>query len=161
MILVDAHHAATALDLVVLGGSLAELAAHLDDAGTGIRTLTIRPTRGEHLDLTDIDFAHVTPRLHTLKISGARINATAFTHPTLTRLALTDVEYVGPREIPFSDTLERVRIEKSLLPAASFTVGARSSLRTFRWDEQPQRTSAAVPLRRLEGPRLLRLVTTG
>jgi len=161
MILVDAQNPATALDLVILGGGLAEPAARLDDTGTRIRTLTIRPTRGERLDLTDIDFAAVTPRLHTLKISGARINTTAFTHPTLTRLALTDVDYAGPREIPFSDSLERVTIEKSVLPAASFTVGAGSSPRTFRWDEEPETAPSPVASRRLEGPRLLRLVTSG
>ncbi|GIG63831.1 hypothetical protein [Phytomonospora endophytica] len=128
----------SALDLVVIGaarGDLAGLARRLRDAGTRVRSLTVRPADGEVIDLRDVDFAVVTPLLRTLRITRARINGSVFGHPTLTRLSLDRVVYDGPREIALGDGIEWVRVRGSMLPPESFTVGPGSALRAFRWEE--------------------------
>ncbi|MEV0644661.1 hypothetical protein AB0I28_05315 [Phytomonospora sp. NPDC050363] len=128
----------SALDLVVIGaarGDLAGLARRLREAGTRVRSLTVRPADGEVIDLRDVDFAEATPQIRTLRITRARINGSVFAHPTLTRLSLDRVEYDGPAEIALVDGIEWLRVRASALPAESFTVGPASALRTFRWDE--------------------------
>ncbi|HEY1175132.1 MAG TPA: hypothetical protein VGF17_03165 [Phytomonospora sp.] len=156
------------LDLVVIDparGGLEALTARLRDEGAWVRSLTVRPAGEGLLDLGDVDFGASMPHLRTLRVARSRVNGSVFAHPSLTRLSLDRVEYTGPGDVVLADGIEWLRIEGSSVPASSFTVGKRSSLRAFRWDQvwdqdvwnAPAFTPRAA---RAEGPRLLHLVSS-